>query len=816
MNKLKLALLLASLLIMQWTYCQKNIMLNDSNYYENRGINFFVFNSIYGQFGDEKLSGIEIIHHGVRVATNGDVRLDPAPAQWDSIPSLVSRKVFKDQQKIEVNLNYPSFNFPYTITTYPSGSDLIVEVTSEVPVPKNLEGKAGFNLEFLPASYFYKSFLADGESYVFPKYPSGTEMVNDKIISKSIAKGKRFILAPEDPHKRIEITNEIGMFDLYDGRTIAQNGWFVLRSVLPSNKSGTLAKWRIKVNSIPNWVRKPVIGHSQAGYHPHQNKVAIIELDKNDLQSGTVQLIDASTQKVVLSKPVKRWGNYLRYKYVTFDFSEIKKTGSYLLKYRNEVTAPFVINENAIEKAWHLTNDIFMNVQMDHVTVNEAYRVWHGTSHLDDALQAPINTYHFDLYRQGPNTDTKFSPGQHIPGINVGGWYDAGDFDIRTQTVYACVSSLVQIWEHFKPLRDQTTVDQKRKYVDIHVPDGKPDILQQIEHGTLFLLSHYKAVGHALNGVVEAHLDQYTHLGDGSTKTDNKIYDAALGPDGDTGKESGIFDDRWAFTNKSTPLDYGSIASLAAASRALKGYNDPLAEECLITAKKVWMDEQSREPIIFRHGNTTGGPLQMEEIKAAIELFETTKDKSYLKALEKYQTFLENSFGFTSSYVLRIINEMPENFQMKIKEYAKNYIINQNKIKNPYGVPITGGGWAGNAAVINAGITSYLIYKKFPDLASKEDVYKSLNYLFGTHPYSDISFVSGVGTKSKEVAYGSNRADFSYIPGGIVPGVLLIKPDFPENKEDWPFIWGENEYVVNLGASYMYLVHAALDLMKNN
>lgn len=30
--------------------------------------------------------------------------------------------------------------------------------------------------------------------------------------------------------------------------------------------------------------------------------------------------------------------------------------------------------------------------------------------------------------------------------------------------------------------------------------------------------------------------------------------------------------------------------------------------------------------------------------------------------------------------------------------------------------------------------------------------------------------------------------------------MFILKPDFPENKEDWPLFWGENEYVVDLGA----------------
>ena len=46
------------------------------------------------------------------------------------------------------------------------------------------------------------------------------------------------------------------------------------------------------------------------------------------------------------------------------------------------------------------------------------------------------------------------------------------------------------------------------------------------------------------------------------------------------GFESGTFDDRWAFTNKSPFHNHASIGALSAASRALRGYNNELADEC--------------------------------------------------------------------------------------------------------------------------------------------------------------------------------------------------------------------------------------------
>jgi len=59
-----------------------------------------------------------------------------------------------------------------------------------------------------------------------------------------------------------------------------------------------------------------------------------------------------------------------------------------------------------------------------------------------------------------------------------------------------------------------------------------------------------------------------------------------------------------------------------------------------------------------------------------------------------------------------------------------------------------------------------------------------------------------------------NRADFSFISGVIVPRVLILKPDLPENKEDWPFLWGENEYVINAGASYLFVANAVNQLLS--
>lgn len=822
MGTCKFPLFIISLLFVGVSVGQPaKLSINDAGYFEKRGLNVFVFNSHYGLFGDEKLSGVEIIQHEVRTATNGDVRLDPTPEQWDSIPQFIKRVVDKNNNSIEAFLRYPSFDFNYSVQVSSVNDGLSISVVLEKVLPDALKGRAGFNLEFLPSAYFTKTYLMDARSGIVPLYPaSSMKIVNGTTEALPLATGRKLILAPEDPERGIQIRSE-NELQLYDGRNKAQNGWLVVRSLLPSGKKGKVIEWFLSANSIPNWIRQPMIAHSQVGYHPSQQKIAVIELDKNDQPLSSARLLkinEDGNSSQALNGTLKTWGNYLRYHYLTFDFSSVKESGLYEIEYGNVRTKPFRIASDVYETAWHPTMDIYLPEQMDHMLVNEAYRVWHGASHLDDALQAPVDHVHFDLYAQGPSTDTRYQPYEHITGLNVGGWYDAGDYDIRTQTQYAAVIDLVRTWELFKPVRDETLVDQGIRYTDLHHPDGKPDILQQIEHGTLQLLAQFNAVGHAINGIVEAHLDQYTHLGDAVTKTDNLIYNASLKPNQSDGFTSGTFDDRWAFTSKSSSLNYGSIAALSAASRSLKNYNDTLASQCIATAKKVWDEEQTHVPDMFRHGNTTGGPLLDEKLKAALELLITTGDRKFADTINAHVPDFEKQFGRYALLAVEAIPYMDASYKKRIENLVRDYkknVLEKISTQNPFGVPVTTGGWAGSGAVVGFGLTNYFLWRAFPEIIDKEYVLRSLNYLYGTHPASDISLVSAVGTESKKIAYGNNRANFSFIAGGVVPGILIIPPDFPENKEDWPFLWGENEYVVGLGASYILLVNAVNELLNS-
>lgn len=817
------------------------LRLNNLEYFEDIGVNVLVFSNQYnGLFFDEKTAGIEIIHHGVRTATNGCIRLQNTPEQWDLVPEIVDRKVNKENNSIEVLLKYEMYNFLSKIIVKPYKEGILISVFLDNPVPEFLIGKAGLNLEFLPSAYFEKTYYFDGKPGIFPLYPyssarvapisekvpqfGGHSTFDDRgrgefLVPEPIAKGKYFILAPEDPERLIKISSENEIM-LFDGRIVAQNGWFVVRSILPANKTGKVLEWYVEINNIPNWKRQAVIGFSQVGYHPNQQKIAIIEIDPNDKpikKAYLYRITENGEKELVYSNNVNIWGKYMRYNYAKFDFSAVKQPGLYIIQYGKNFTNAFPIDHDVYKNIWHATLGIFFPVQMDHMKVNEAYRVWHGIPYLDDAIQAPTNHIHFDLYEMGSSTDTKYKPYERIPGLAVGGWFDAGDFDIETRSHCAVISSFVEAWEKFKIERDQTYISQSERFVDIHRPDGVPDILQQIEHGVLNLVAQVRYVGHPVRGINVPNLHQYHHLGDASTITDNLPYNPNLKPNEKDCNSSGRFDDRWVFTNRNIALDYQTIASLAAASRALKNFNDTLSQQSILYALKLW-EENEGKPIYDDTSRFFRGGVNSLKLKAAMELYITTKDIKFLNYFNNnVWMLLERNISANILTALQACQFMDELYFNKLKPYVVKWKeINDNLLKeNPYGVPIISRGWGGNSFVVNWATTNYYAAKYFPEVINKEYTLRGLNYILGCHPYSNISFVSAVGVKSKKIAYGNNRADFSFIAGGVVPGLLFLKPDFLENKEDWPFFWGENEYTISIGAAYLFLALAVDDLLNN-
>lgn len=780
-----------------------------------QGLNVMVFDDFYPE-GHQ--GGVTIVQFGTRVAANGDVRLNPTPGQWSPVPKVGKRHIDKKDGIITVSLSYPDsskdrkgynpidypdLRFHYTIETQAIGNSIKVTVNLDKPLPQKWANKVGFNLELFPGHYFGEHYLMDGKSGVFSRQANGPMMRDSdgKVQIVPMAVGKKLVVAPDNSRKQIEFVSEKSPLELIDGRGLYNNGWFVLRSTIPAGAVKNAVEWIITPKTDTNWRYKPVIQVSQVGYHPKQTKFAVIELDKLTQHFHPIQLIKVgeNSEKVVKSEQnPSLWGNFLRYKYLRFDFSDVKEPGIYKIKYGNIESHEFEIKDNIFARnVWQPTLEYFLSVQMCHMRVEDRYRVWHGLCHMDDAVMAPVGKDHFDGYSQGPSTLTRYKSGQHVPGLNIGGWHDAGDYDLRIESQAGTVYKLALAYEYFKNNYDATSINEKTRLTKMHVPDGEPDIVQQMEHGLLSIVGGYEALGRLYRGIQSATLHQYTLLGEGANATDNIVYKPG-------GTDPVLHqplpkDDRMVFTEKNPPRELYVTQVLAASGRVLKKFNPQLAAKCVQIAEQIYKRDASANP--------------KYKINAAAELYLTTSKNEYKQMLLDHAGLISNHIMDYAITIGRAVKKMDDSeFTAKIEDAvreASQKIAKQAK-QNPYGVPykpyIWGDGWNIQAL----GVKELLLHMEFPKIFPTKYAFNALNFILGCHPGKNTaSFASGVGVKSLTVAYGFNRADWTYIPGGVSSGTALIRPDLPELKK-WPYFWQQTEYVMGGGGTnFMFLAMAA-------
>lgn len=829
-----------------------------AGYFQNMGVDVMAFDDIYPS-GHQ--SGVSLIMHGHRVATNGDIRFEQTPGQWQPVPKLLARNPDEENNTITVKLAYPdrdqhltgfnpliypNFEFTYQVTVKGCASSVIVTVDLDKPVPKEFLGKVCFNMELFPGALFGKPWIMDSKQGIFPRQANGPALslpgnhlhplakpedrlqigvdklsrsdkgyspaTADTLIAEPYAVGRHFTVRPDDACNKFTIESRGTDLKLYDGRMNHNNGWFVISSEISADRTEKAVEWVITPNVVEDWLYPPVVQTSQVGYHPNAPKMAMIELDNRDAHRERTVLvkITANGEEEILNREASEWGKFLRYQYLQFDFSEIKSEGLYKVCYGRSESCVFRIAEDIYDRGvWQPVLEYFLPVQMCHMRVNEKYRVWHDLCHDDDARMAPVNYNHFDGYVQGPSTLCKYQPGDCVPGLNVGGWHDAGDFDLRVESQAGESYILSLAYEAFGVDYDATTIDQAAKVTEIHQPDGKNDILQQIEHGMLSVVGGYKALGRLYRGIICNDLRQYVLLGDASAMTKNIPGDE---------------DDRWVFTEDNPPRQLMTAAHLAASSGALKDFNPSLSQDALLAATEIYdstvgggdVNDNCTHIIVTDGSNHT----DHARIHAAVELYLTTGEEKYREHLLNQVNFITENIQTLGWIISRAVHEISDvTFTTKIREAMINLKARYDKQskETPYGIPYRPHIWGAGWGVQRLGFEYYFLYKAFPEIFEPTLMMNALNFVLGCHPGSNTaSFASGVGAKSATAAYGMNRADWSYIPGGVISGTALIRPDFPELLE-FPFLWQQAEYVIGGGSScYMFLVLAVQELLKQS
>lgn len=827
------------------------LTLNERGYLQARGLDV--------QLGLDKYpeghqSGLVVILRDRRIISNGDVRLEACPGQFQAVPkqleqgtegeALWMRSAFPDPAKNRRGFNpvrYPDIEVQWRIKVQPLAQrestqkgvhiqsfELSVELES--PLPAHACPGAGFNIELFPGHYFGKGwYMEDAEgkrdSGSFPlqangpvQYDANSRGFEDfgpdwpgaeqsPCLLEPLARGRRFAAAPDAPDRCFTVEAlEGGDLELHDGRAWHNNGWFILRTALPPEQSGVVARWRFEARIEDHWLREPVIQVNQVGFHPDAPKRAVMEFDANDPRAASpaLQLIrfgDDGSETVVYEGGTD-FGSFLRYRYQVLDFDRIHDEGLYCVASGGVRSATFRI-DRALHRRhlWQPVLDHFLPVQMCHMRVEDGYRVWHGACHLDDAIMAPVDTNHFDGYLQGPSTLCAHESGQKVPGLATGGWHDAGDFDLRIESQAGTVYGLALAQEYFHPDYDATSIDQEGKRVRLMLPDGVPDILQQIEHGLLSILGAWRSMGRLYRGIIEENLRDYVLLGDPVTMQTTRL----------------------VFTEDNPSRELETAAALACAARALRGWKEALAREALSCACELYARAAQRseahpgsklaacaELFISLESNSDRLPLAKEllAVRLASEHF-VWAGPTLARARKALASFVKDAGS--SAGLADDFTAFDTAFMASARASAAE--LQSAAGQNPWGTPwrphIWGAGWGIQAL----GVKCWILARELGEPFTLDIVQRSFDFILGCHPGSNrASYISGVGSESVTTAYGLNRADWSYIPGGSVSGTGLLGPDFPELL-DWPYLWQQTEYVLGGGTSdWLFLALALHDL----
>ncbi len=824
MKKLQLSLLLNLFLVITVSAQEEHpLLLNQKGYLYSETFSVLPFLSGYPV---GKQGGIELILYNQRIASNGDITIIPKTADNDSsnhhmvpIPEIIKpeRSLDHKNNKVSLLFTHNKLGIDYLIETKGSENKLFINI-----IPKkcdtSLVDTVWFNLELYPQAFAGKTYHSDqGHSgIVNHRFTGALNPKSHDIVP--LAKGQTISMAPESPEKTLFFNSNSGAMILEDERGHGDRNWLKLKMPvsLIENDTSTLV---VSYKNLPGWLRQPLISYSQAGYHPEQEKKAIIELSTADKREEKVSLQRISSDglfEAVKSELPVNWGDFLRYQYKTFDFSDIQKEGTYRLVYGNVATDPFEIKKDLYKyDLWQPSIQTFLPVQMCHMRVQDRGHLWHSACHVDDALQVPAPMPFFDGFYQSDSTWSPYAPDTTIPELNKGGWHDAGDDDVNTGSTGKTTYHLALMAEEFSPEMDQTSVDFEKQEVFLHQPDGKNDILQQLCHGLDFLLGQYRALDHSIVGVISSDWSTYALSGAWGMMTDHRFYNPELDEDSVTAHHSGRKDDRYAFTDKDTRREYFMAGIFAASYRAIKEFDPQKAKESLKYAKEIWAREQNLEPVIY---NSVGTPRNLiaEKVNAAVELYLSSKDARYLDfILEEKNEIFENITECAWS-LSRIKSDIKDKQYLKayhkhLKEYAGNFSAKLEE--TPYGIQFDKQVWGIGWNLLWHMQKHYYLIKNHQDLFPRSQLFNVLNFVLGCHPGSNLSFVSGIGAHAPIPAFGVNRSDFAFITGGVYSGTNLSLPDFPELKADHPFLWQQSEYIVFGATPFVFCALAADQLI---
>jgi len=104
-TRLPAILLFVLLIALRARGAEMQMKVTDNGYLDAQGFSVILYHNTYHPiFVDEKNAALQMILHGQRIATNGDVRLMPTPEQWDIVAQLKGKEADKEHTRLTARL----------------------------------------------------------------------------------------------------------------------------------------------------------------------------------------------------------------------------------------------------------------------------------------------------------------------------------------------------------------------------------------------------------------------------------------------------------------------------------------------------------------------------------------------------------------------------------------------------------------------------------------------------------------------------------------------------------------------------------------
>ncbi len=507
------------------------------------------------------------------------------------------------------------------------------------------------------------------------------------------------------------------------------------------------------------------------GYLPNELKIATVTAEYKtfkviDQISGDI-VFESTTSDTVYQEDVDKTVRYA-------DFSSITKEGTYILRLSDSITSfSFQISNNVFNTAFITSMRAFYLWRCGTAVEGSHNGIFysHSACHLEDGWLDSIG--YSDKKQDG-----------------TGGWHDAGDHGKYVVNAGITVGMMFIAWEQF---------NDKLKNISFNLPEtaeGYPDYLKELKWETDWLLKMVYP--------------------DGSGRVSHKLtrtgFEGFVMPEDD--KEKRFF----TLWGSCATADF--VAVMAQAARYFKPYDKKYAKKCLDAAilSYDFLQKNKEDHKFFQRGFRTGGYHSSDDddrLWAAVEMWETTGDKSYLKDFElrlaamKVKVDEDWDWGnvknmATFTYILSKKKGRNEQLLADVKKQAVDVAdkivgkANKDIFARPLGEKYY---WGCNGTVARQVYNLFIANTVSPDSKYRKASIDAVNHIFGRNVYGR-SYVTGLGYLPPLNPHDRRSGADNIVepwPGYIVGG--------GQKANDWQDDWksySTNEVAINWQAALVF------------